>query len=60
MIEITNRPTVLEKPLLYNLNVDPGERYNIAHDHPEIIEDIKMELKKHVMSVKHVENQLEK
>ncbi len=60
MIEIKNTPTVLEKPLLYNVNVDPGERYNIADAHPEIIEAIRKDLKIHTDGVKHVENQLEK
>ena len=27
-------------PILYNLNHDPSEKYNIAEDHPEIIEEI--------------------
>lgn len=60
MLELKNTPTVLEKPLLYNLNVDPGERYNIADAHPEIIEAIRRDLKIHSDGVKHVENQLEK
>lgn len=59
-IEIKNTPTVLEQPLLYNLNVDPGEKYNIAAEHPDIIAAIRADLKKHVDGVEHVENQLEK
>jgi hypothetical protein len=60
MIEITNAPTVLEQPLLYNLSIDPAEKYNIAEEHPEIISDIKKELEKHLATLKPVENQLEK
>lgn len=60
MIEITNSPTVLEDPLLYNLSLDPGEKYNIAEEHPEIISDIKQELEKHLATLEPVENQLEK
>jgi arylsulfatase A-like enzyme len=29
-----------DPPLLYNLNVDPSEKYDIAADHPEVIEQI--------------------
>lgn len=32
--------TVLETPLLFNLNEDPSEQYDIAADHPEILEAI--------------------
>ncbi|MEC7265069.1 MAG: sulfatase [Bacteroidota bacterium] len=34
-------------PLLYNLNVDPSEKYDIAADHPEIIEKIMAVVKEH-------------
>ena len=33
-IEITGEPTVLDSPLLFNVNVDPSERFNIADQHP--------------------------
>ena len=59
-MEIVNKPTVLEQPLLYNLSVDPGENYNIAEDHPEIIEEIRKVLARHQKSIEVVENQLEK
>jgi predicted amino acid-binding ACT domain protein len=45
---------------LYNVNVDPGERFNIAADHPEIIAEIKEVLAAHQASIVPVENQLEK
>ncbi len=34
-------------PLLYNLNFDPGEQFNVAEEHPEIIEQISVLVKEH-------------
>ncbi len=59
-LEITNAPTVHETPLLYNLNIDPAEKYNIAEQHPEIIAEIKNVLQEHLAGIEPVENQLEK
>jgi hypothetical protein len=59
-LAIENRPTILEQPLLYNVAEDPGERWNIAGEHPEIIAEIKKVLEEHQASIKPVENQLEK
>jgi arylsulfatase A len=59
-IELKNSATILDQPLLYNVNVDPGERFNIADDHPEIIAEIRKVLEKHRAGVVPVENQLEK
>ena len=50
-IEIGKKPTVLETPLLYNLNADPSEKYNIAKEHPEIIAEIRKLLKDHESSI---------
>lgn len=36
-----------DPPLLYNLNVDPSEKYDIAADHPEIIEQILEVVRQH-------------
>jgi arylsulfatase A-like enzyme len=52
--------TVHDPPLLFNLNIDPSEKYNIADKHPEIIAEMKEILKQHQASVVPVENQLEK
>lgn len=30
-----------EYPMLYDLEADPSERFNIADDHPEVVEDLK-------------------
>lgn len=51
---------VMDTPALYNLNVDPSEMYNVANDHPEVIEEIKQVLAEHLKTVVPVENQLEK
>jgi uncharacterized sulfatase len=32
--------TVHDRPLLFDLSVDPGERFDIAVDHPEIVQDL--------------------
>lgn len=49
-----------DPPLLFNLNIDPSEKYDIAKNHPEIISEIKKNLQIHVDGVIQVENQLEK
>lgn len=49
-----------EVPELYDLGVDPGEQYNIAAKHPEVIEQIRQRMKAHEATIKPVENQLEK
>jgi arylsulfatase A len=59
-MEITNIPTVHETPLLYNVNVDPSEKFNIAEEHPEIIAEIRKVLEEHLAGIEPVENQLEK
>ncbi len=48
-----------DPPLLYNLEVDPSEKYDIAGQHPEVIAGIKKILEAHQASLKPVENQLE-
>lgn len=52
--------TVQNPPLLFNLNVDPSEKYNIADKHPEVIVEIKKILQEHLSTLVPVENQLEK
>ena len=43
----SNKKIILNKPLLYNLNVDPSEKYNIAEKNPEVIKKIKTIIVKH-------------
>jgi arylsulfatase A-like enzyme len=47
-------------PLLFNLDVDPSEKYDISKEHPEVITEIKRILTEHNATVVSVENQLEK
>jgi arylsulfatase A len=35
------KKTLHNPPLLYHLGHDPGENYNVAGDHPEVVEEIK-------------------
>ena len=57
---INNEATVLETPLLYNVNVDPSERFDLAAKHPEIIDTIRKVLEEHKRGIIPVVNQLEK
>jgi arylsulfatase A-like enzyme len=56
----SNLKAVMDPPLLFNLNVDPSEKYDIAQDNPEILNQIKKILEQHLSTLVHVENQLEK
>ena len=58
--EAKNTPTVMDPPLLYNVNTDPSEKFNIAEEHPEIIVEIRKVLEAHLAGIEPVENQLVK
>lgn len=47
----------LEKPLLYDLQQDPGEQYDIANKHPDIITEMQEIIKKHVLTISESELQ---
>jgi hypothetical protein len=34
------RRTAQEPPLLFDVSVDPGERYNVAASHPDVVADL--------------------
>lgn len=59
-VVINNTPTIHDTPLLYNVSIDPSEKYNIAAEHPDVIAEIRKVLMEHQKSVVPVENQLEK
>jgi arylsulfatase A-like enzyme len=59
-VAISNKPTIQDPPLLYNVSTDPSEKYNIAARHPEVLAEIKKILEEHRQTVVPVENQLEK
>ncbi len=49
----------LAEPELYDLESDPGEMFNIASDHPEIVEELRELARQQAASIVPVENQLE-
>ena len=46
-------------PLLFQLGADPGERFNVADQHPDVIADINREVQRHLATVKPAKNQLD-
>lgn len=53
-------PEIHEPPLLFDLGVDPGERYNVADRHPEVIEQIQRIADQHQRGMVPGEPQLRK
>jgi arylsulfatase A-like enzyme len=49
-----------DPPLLYNLEHDPSEKYDISKDHPEVITEIRKEVALHLANLKVGEDQLSK
>ena len=47
-----------DPPLLYNLNVDPSEAFNVAADHPEVLEAIRQLVSEHEAEMVKGEDQL--
>ena len=43
----TNGPVKHDTPVLYELGSDPGERFDVAAEHPDVIADIMAEVAKH-------------
>ena len=50
---------VHDPPVLYHLEHDPSEKYDVAKDHPEVIKELKAAAEKHRKTVKSVSSQLE-
>lgn len=48
-----------DPPLLYNLEVDPGEHWDVAAEHPEVVEAIEQAAEAHRATVEPVPSQLE-
>ena len=46
-----NEFTKNDLPLLYNLEHDPSEKYNIANKHPDVVEQINKLVEKHLESI---------
>jgi len=49
-----------DPPLLFHLEHDPGEQYNVSDKHPEIIRELQREISKHQATLEAVPSQLEK
>ena len=49
---------VHETPLLFNLSFDPGEHFNIADKHPEVLSEIKNLIQEHQKNLIRGEDQL--
>ncbi len=53
-----DKPVEHDPPLLYHLGHDPSEKYDIAKDHPEMIEAIRKEVERHRSDLVPGEDQL--
>ena len=53
-----SKPTEHETPLLYHLEHDPGEKRDVAAEHPEVIAEIREIVRRHRETLRPVENQL--
>ncbi|MCD6339366.1 MAG: sulfatase [Verrucomicrobia bacterium] len=53
------RPERHEPPLLFNLDQDPSEKYNVAARYPDVAADILREIERHRATIKPVPSQLE-
>ncbi|MEX0771081.1 MAG: sulfatase-like hydrolase/transferase, partial [Balneolaceae bacterium] len=49
---------MLNTPLLYDLNEDPAEKYDVADKHPEVLDEIEEIVKRHKQNLVEVKDQL--
>ncbi len=54
------RPDEPEVPLLFNLDHDPSERFDVGAHHPEVIKRLRQRIAEHEKTLSPVENQLER
>ncbi len=52
--------TIQNPPLLYNLDTDASETYNLSDQYPEIIQEFRKILTKHKETINIIENQLDR
>ena len=55
----TPKPEAHDPPLLFDLQADPGESFDVAAAHPEVIADLAKEVERHRATIIPVETQLE-
>jgi len=55
-----SRSVIHDPPLLFNLEHDPSEKYDVAADHPDVIADIINEVERHKANLVPGEDQLAK
>jgi arylsulfatase A len=53
------RPDTHEPPLLFNLNTDPGESFNVATNHPAVVANLVQEIEQHRATIMPVKSQLD-
>lgn len=53
------KPDVHEPPLLFNLNNDPGETFNVSTNHPAVVAELLREIEAHRTTVTPAPSQLE-
>ena len=58
--EYREAETEHDPPVLYHLGWDPSEQFDIAEQHPEVIEEIRALVEAHLRTLEPVENQLER
>ncbi|MGQ9573927.1 MAG: sulfatase family protein [Thermoguttaceae bacterium] len=52
------KPQTHDPPLLYNLDVDPGEKFDLARQHPEVVAQIRKIVKSHRRDMRPAASQL--
>jgi arylsulfatase A len=55
-----DQPVSHDPPLLYHLGVDPGEKFDVGKDHPDVLADLRKLAAEHEAAMKPGELQLEK
>jgi len=55
----TPKPDAHDPPLLFDLGSDPGESFDVAKDHPDILAEIAQAVERHKATVIPVKNQLD-
>lgn len=53
------KPEPHDPPLLFNLNIDPGETFNVSTNHPAIVADLLKEIEAHRSTITVAPSQLE-